>query len=127
MDIRSIEQVAPRMQHHGSTAVWWLHEAREIFAQTAGGHLELVSEFEIEGGGAVHPHRRPIYEFYYVISGRGRMTVEGETREIGPGDMVCIPPDALHSLEPVTTHASIHCFCFAVGLPTSGVIDYTNH
>ena len=125
MDIRSIEQCVPRMQHHGSTAVWWLQEAREMFEQTAGGHLELVSEFEIEGGGTVHPHRHATYEFYYVTTGRGRMTIEGETREIGPGEMVCIPPDALHSLEPVSAHAAIHCFCFAVGLPTSGVVDYT--
>ena len=66
MDVRSIEQCAPRLQHHGSTRVWWLQEAREMFAETAGGHLELVSEFEIAGGGAVHPHKHPTYEFYYT-------------------------------------------------------------
>ena len=82
MDVRSIEQYAPRLQHYGSTKVWWLQEAREMFAQTAGGHLELVSEFEIAGGGAVHPHSHPTYEFYYVTSGYGRMTVGIETREI---------------------------------------------
>jgi quercetin dioxygenase-like cupin family protein len=126
MDVRSIEQYAPRLQHHGSTRVWWLQEAREMFAETAGGHLELVSEFEIAGGGAVHPHKHPTYEFYYVTSGYGRMTIEGETREIQPGDLVCIPPNALHSLEPVSENAAIHCFCFAVGIPGAGVIDYTH-
>ena len=125
MDVRSIEQYAPRLQHHGSTAVWWLQEAREMFAQTAGGHLELVIEFEVAGGGAVHPRRRPTYEFYYVTSGRGRMTVEDETREIVPGDLVCIPPRALHSLVPVSPHAAIHCFCFAIAMPGAGQIDHT--
>jgi quercetin dioxygenase-like cupin family protein len=126
MDVRSIEKCAPRLQHHGSTAVWWLQEAREMFTQTAGGHLELISEFEIAGGGAVHPHKHPTYEFYYVTSGHGRMTIEKETREIRPGDLVCIPPDAVHSLEPMTPHAPIHCFCFAIAVPGAAPIDYTS-
>ena len=126
MDVRSIEDCPPRMEHEGTTAVWWLSDAREMFAQTRGGHLELVSEFEVAGGGVVHPHSHPTYEFYYVTAGRGRMTVTGETREIGPGDLVVIPPEALHSLEPVTAHAPIHCFCFAVGMPGAGPIDYSH-
>lgn len=119
MDLRSIEQCTPRMQHHGSTIVWWLQEAREMFAETVGGHLELVSEFEVAGGGAVQAHKHPTYEFYYVTSGRGHMTIEGETRVIQPCDLICIPPNAVHSLAPLTPHAPIHCFCFAVGVPNS--------
>ena len=46
------------------------------------------------------------------------MTIEGEEREIGQGDLVHIPPNAVHSLRPVSDHAPIHCFCFAVGCPT---------
>lgn len=125
MDVRSIEQYAPRLQHHGSTKVWWLQEAREMFAQTVGGHLELVSEFEIAGGGAVHPHSHPTYEFYYVTSGYGRMTIANETREIGPGDLVLIPPDVMHSIEPVSQNAGIHCFCFAFGVKGSLPYDYS--
>jgi quercetin dioxygenase-like cupin family protein len=126
MDVRSIEQVVPRMEHEGSTAVWWLSEAREMFDQTVGGHLELVSEFEIAGGGEVHPHKHPTYEFYFVTSGRGLMTIDGDTREIQPGDLVTIPPDAVHSIKPVTEHAPIHCFCFAVAVPGAGPINYTD-
>jgi mannose-6-phosphate isomerase-like protein (cupin superfamily) len=36
----------------------------------SGGHLELVSEFEVMGDGEVHPHHHPTFEFYYVITGR---------------------------------------------------------
>jgi quercetin dioxygenase-like cupin family protein len=124
MDIRTIEQRAPRMEHEGSTIVWWLSDAREMFAQTRGGHLELVSEWELAPGGAVHAHRHPTYEFYYITSGYGRMTIEDETRDIGPGDLVVIPPNALHSVETATPHASLHAFCFAVGIPGAGVVDY---
>ncbi len=63
------------------------------------GHLELVSEFE----------------------------VAGEERTIAQGDLVHIPPDTVHSLRPVSDNASIHCFCFAIGTPEAGVVNYTEH
>ena len=66
------------------------------------------------------------HEFYYVTSGRGLMTIGDETREINQGDLVHIPPDTVHSLRPVSHHAPIHCFCFAVGLRDAAPVDYTS-
>ena len=126
MDVRSIEDVEPVVEHNGTVPVWWLVNPREMFDITKGGHLELVSEFEVKGGGSVHPHRHHTHEFYYVVSGRGRMTIEGETREIVQGDLVHIPPDAIHSLAPVSPHASIRCFCFAVGLRDTPEVNYSS-
>ena len=74
----------------------------------------------------LHYHERTD-EFYYVISGRGIMAVGGEEREIGQGDLVHIPPDAVHSLRPVSDNAPIHCFCFAVGVKDASPVDYTEH
>ena len=54
-------------------------------------------------------------------------SIEGEEREIRQGDLVHIPPDAVHSLCPLSDHAPIHCFCIAVGTPDAGEIDYTSH
>jgi len=71
MDIRSIEKVPPSSEHKGTSTVWWLIKPREMYKETVGGHLELVSEFEIRGGGKCNPHSHPLYEFYYVTSGRG--------------------------------------------------------
>jgi quercetin dioxygenase-like cupin family protein len=124
MDIRSIETCPPRLEHEGSTKVWWLSEARELVEETSGGHLELVSEFDVAPGAAVHPHSHPTYEYYYVLSGHGLMTVGDATREVVPGELVTIPPDVVHSLAPLG-HAPIHCFCFAVGLPGAAPVDYT--
>ena len=98
-----------------------------MFEITKGGHLELVSEFEVAGGGFVDPHHHPTHEFYYVTAGRGLMTIEDEEREIRQGDLVHIPPNAVHSLRPVSDHAPIHCFAFAVGTPDAGEINYTEH
>jgi quercetin dioxygenase-like cupin family protein len=102
-------------------------ESREMKDLTDGGFLELVNEFEVAGGGAVEPHSHPTHEFYYVMSGRGIMDIEGDQREIGQGDLVHIPPDKVHTLRPVSDNAAIHCFCFAVGVPGAAPIDYTHH
>jgi quercetin dioxygenase-like cupin family protein len=127
MDVRSIEDVEPVTEHNGTVPVWWLFKSREMKEITDGGFLELVNEFEVPGGGYVHPHSHPTHEFYYVMSGRGIMTIDGENRDIAQGDLVHIPPDKVHSLRPVSDHAPIHCFCFAIGVKDSGPIDYTNH
>ena len=127
MDVRNIEDVAPVVEHNGTVPVWWMVNSREMKDQTDGGFLELVNEFEVAGGGYVDPHSHPTHEFYYVLRGRGIMTVAGEERAIGQGDLVHIPPDAVHSLRPVSDHAPIHCFCFAIGVKGAGPIDYTNH
>ena len=60
------------------------------------------------------------------MSGRGVMTVADEDRPVGPGDLVYIPPDTIHSLRP-TGGGAIHCFCFAVATKDAGEIDYTTH
>ena len=127
MDVRSIEDVEPVIEHNGTVPVWWLVEPREMREITEGGFLELVSEFEVQGGGEVDPHSHPTHEFYYVTSGRGWMVIDGEERQIGQGDLVHIPPDAVHSIRPVSDHASIRCFCFAVGVKDAGPVDYTTH
>ncbi|HEY4377899.1 MAG TPA: cupin domain-containing protein [Acidimicrobiales bacterium] len=127
MDVRSIEQVSPVVEHNGTVPVWWLVEPRELFEMTAGGHLELVSEFEVAGGGLVDPHQHPTHEFYYVTSGKGIMSIADEECEISQGDLVRIPPNTVHSLRPVSDHAPIHCFCFAIGVKGAGEINYTTH
>jgi quercetin dioxygenase-like cupin family protein len=127
MDVRSVEQVAPVVEHNGTVPVWWLVKPQEMKAITDGGFLELVSEFEVQGGGEVDPHSHPTHEFYYVTSGRGWMVIDGEERQISQGDLVHIPPDAVHSIRPISDHASIRCFCFAVGVKDAGAVNYTTH
>ena len=70
--------------------------------------------------------RRHARAFYFVMTGRGVMTVGDDHRDVAPGDLVYIPPEAVHSLRP-SGGDPIHCFCFAVGLAGAGVIDYTTH
>ena len=126
MDVRSIVSVEPEVEHNGTVPVWYLVKPREMHDLTAGGSLELVNEFEVAPGSAVYPHEHPTHEFYFVMSGRGIMIVAGEERPVGPGDLVYIPPDTVHSLRP-TGGGAIHCFCFAVAVKGAPPIDYTSH
>ncbi len=127
MDVRNIEDVAPVVEHNGTVPVWWMVHSREMKEQTDGGFLELVNDSRWPAAGYVDPHSHPTHEFYYVLRGRGIMTIGDEDRLIAQGDLVHIPPDAVHSLRPVSDHASIHCFCFAIGVKGAGPIDYTTH
>ena len=127
MDVRNTTTIDPVVEHNGTTPVWYLVEPREMRALTDGGSLELVNEFEVRPGGRVDPHSHPTHEFYFVMTGHGVMTVDGEDREIGPGDLVYIPPDLVHSLRPLGEDETIRCFCFAVAVKDAPEIDYTTH
>ena len=83
MDVRSIVDVEPEVEHNGTVPVWYLIRPREMNDITDGGYLELVNEFEVAPGGAVYPHEHPTHEFYFVMSGRGVMTVADEDRPVG--------------------------------------------
>ena len=59
-----------------------------------------LAEEMLPPGCAVTPHHhREIEEIYYVVSGRGLMTVGDETREVGAGDAVYVPRGQRHTLE----------------------------
>jgi len=59
-----------------------------------------LAEETLPAGGAVTPHRhRQIEEIYYVVSGRGLMTVGDETQEVEAGDAIYIPRGHRHTLK----------------------------
>lgn len=57
-----------------------------ILRITAGYKVPLIC---LEPGQEIKPHQSGTGVFYF-ISGRGVMTVEGEEREVGPGNMVFV-------------------------------------
>ncbi|MGH9206934.1 MAG: cupin domain-containing protein [Acidimicrobiales bacterium] len=127
MDVRTVDNVTPEVEHNGTVPVWYLVKPREMKPLTEGGFLELVNEFEVPVGGEVFPHSHPTHEFYYVISGSGTMVIGGEEQTVSPRDLVHIPPDALHSLKNTNVDEAILCFCFAVGVKDAAPINYTSH
>ena len=57
----------------------------------------------MQPGASTTPHYHPKTEdIYYILDGTGRMTIDGQTRDVGPGDAVAIPPGAAHGSGAVT-------------------------
>jgi len=53
-------------------------------------------------GEASAPHRlKSSSEVYFILEGRGRMEIDGESCEVGPGQAVYIPPGAIQHIENV--------------------------
>src|SRR5687767_14743848 len=59
-----------------------------------------LAEEVLPPGSAVAPHHhRELEEVYYILSGRGRMTVGEETSDVAEGDAVYVPRGHRHTLE----------------------------
>lgn len=49
-------------------------------------------------GSSIGAHRNDKDEVYYVLEGRGELMLQGETREVGPGDAVLTRDGHTHAL-----------------------------
>jgi mannose-6-phosphate isomerase-like protein (cupin superfamily) len=60
---------------------------------------QSLAEASLEVGQATARHYHAASEeIYFVLEGRGRMELDGDLREVGPGDAVLIPPGAWHQI-----------------------------
>jgi quercetin dioxygenase-like cupin family protein len=79
-------------------------------------HLMIVIVDFVNGPStAVPPHQHPHEQISYIAEGRVHFIIgEGAERrvdEVGPGDMVVIPPNAPHTVELLTESARVvDCF-----------------
>ena len=50
-------------------------------------------------GGATQRHYHKLSEeFYFLLEGTGTMEIDGEERQVGPGDAILIPAGAWHTI-----------------------------
>jgi len=54
----------------------------------------------LKSGSAIGYHLQKEDEIYYVISGNGKMKMNGETFAVKPGDAILTRPGSSHSIEP---------------------------
>jgi len=63
-----------------------------------GEHIEIgVLKYKAGEGAQMHSH--PHEQISIIISGRSRVTLDGEVFEVGPGEAVHIPPNVPHKVE----------------------------
>ena len=60
---------------------------------------QSLAEASLSPGQATTRHyHAATEEIYFLLDGRGRMELDGEEREVEPGDAVLIPPGAWHQI-----------------------------
>jgi mannose-6-phosphate isomerase-like protein (cupin superfamily) len=63
---------------------------------------QSLAEATLPAGTATDRHyHRLSEEFYYLLSGRGLMEIDGAEREVGPGDAILIPAGAWHQIQAI--------------------------
>jgi quercetin dioxygenase-like cupin family protein len=74
------------------------------------GEKTLFAEFRMEKGSLLPRHAHPHEQTGYLISGRIRLTLGGDTMEVEPGDSWCIPGNVEHGAEILADSIAIEVF-----------------
>lgn len=93
MEIVNLNQTTPFITKDGS-------EIRELLAhRNSSIRNQSLAEARLPVGGATQEHYHPLAEeIYYITHGTGRIRIEGETRDVAPGDAIAIRPGKKHKL-----------------------------
>ena len=105
MDIKNINEVPSFITVDGS-------EIRELLAhRNSAIRNQSLAEARIPIGSATLEHFHPrCEEIYYITQGTGRMRIEGELRDVKPGDAIAIPPGLKHKIWN-TSNEVLHLLC----------------
>lgn len=93
MDVKNIDHVPSFVTVDGS-------EIRELLAyRNSAIRNQSLAEARLAPGQSTMVHYHPrAEEIYYLLAGQGRMRLAGETRDVGPGDAIAIPPNVAHQI-----------------------------
>ncbi|HVA51308.1 MAG TPA: cupin domain-containing protein [Pirellulales bacterium] len=93
MDIVNINETSAFTTLDGS-------EIRELLAhRNSAIRQQSLAEARLPPGGSTTPHYHvKTEEIYYILSGKASMRLGDETREVGPGDAIAIPPGLVHNI-----------------------------
>jgi mannose-6-phosphate isomerase-like protein (cupin superfamily) len=71
---------------------------------------QSLAEATVQAGTSTqrHYHKRS-EEIYFILEGSGEMELDGETREVGPGDAILIPAGAWHTIAAGVTLRFLCC------------------
>jgi mannose-6-phosphate isomerase-like protein (cupin superfamily) len=105
MEIRSYDRQAPFTTKDGSTIRSLLDSSNAPVAH------QSLAEATLPAGGQTQRHyHRLSEEIYYLLEGTGVMEINGESREVAPGDAILIPPGAWHQIR-ATSPLRFLCCC----------------
>ena len=93
MNIKNLDEVPPFITKDGS-------EIRELLAhRNSSIRNQSLAEARLPVGGSTQEHYHvKTEEIYYITHGGGRIRIDGESREVQPGDAIAISPGQRHKL-----------------------------
>ena len=93
MDVINRADTVPFTTADGSTI-------RELLAaRNSSIRKQSLAEARLAPGMATTPHHHAVTEeIYYILAGTALMTLAGESRPVGPGDAIAIPPGTRHTI-----------------------------
>ena len=103
MNVQNLADQKPFTTKDGSTI-------RSILDRTnAPVKNQSLAEACVPAGRATQRHYHKLAEeFYFILEGRGEVEIDGETRSVGPGDAILIPPGAWHA---ITAQEALRFLC----------------
>ncbi len=109
MHIRNLAGVQPAVSPHGEIV-------RETLGTAAGGASQhSLAHITLPPGTASLKHYHPAAEeSYTILAGQGRLTLDGVTAALAPGDSVAIPAGAVHQ---IANDGSVDLVFLAVCVP----------
>jgi len=108
MEITNIDRVPAFTTKDGS-------EIRELLApRNSAIRQQSLAEARLPLQGATTPHHHPrTEEIYYILEGHGSMQIGSESRAVGPGDAIAIPPGVRHQIRNTGSVVLIFLCCCA--------------
>lgn len=75
-------------------------EIREILAPANSSiKNQSLAEARVAPGRSTSEHFHPMAEeIYYILEGKGKIRIERDEKEVGPGDAIAIPPGKRHRI-----------------------------
>jgi len=122
MDVFNIDEVPAFTTKDGS-------EIRELLAyRNSCIRNQSLAEARLPVGAATTPHRHPAAEeIYYVLEGSGQMRVDEQSRAVGPGDAIAIPPGSDHQITNVgDCELKFLCCCAPTYEHSDTILDRTS-
>jgi mannose-6-phosphate isomerase-like protein (cupin superfamily) len=88
-------------------------EIRSILDRTnSAAACQSLAEATLPPGTETQEHFHPLSEeIYYILRGRGMMTLADERRQVGPGDGILIPPRSRHKIRNIGQEPLVFLCC----------------
>lgn len=103
MEIRARDQQSPFTTKDGSTIRSLLDRSNAPVLN------QSLAEATLPAGGQTERHYHKLSEeIYYLLAGCGVMEIDGESRQVSPGDAILIPPGTWHQIRAVEP---LHFLC----------------